>query len=72
MDAGRITELRAQIGGLASALQAMQLKRPPVHYLKLRETREELEAGQRELAGLREPTVRFTGLLSLRIPGGVK
>ncbi len=72
VDAGRITELRAQIGGLASALQAMQLKRPPVHYLKLRETREELEAGQRELAGLREPTVRFTGLLSLRIPGGVK
>ena len=67
-----MTALRAQVEGLASALQAMQFKRPPVHYLKLRALREELEAGRRELAGLREPTVRFTGLLSLRIPGGDK
>lgn len=72
VDAGRVTALRAQVEGLASALKAMQFKRPPVHYLKLRALREELEAGRRELAGLREPTVRFTGLLSLRIPGGIK
>ena len=70
VDLDRVAELRIQVLNLSSSLSAMEIKRPPAHYLKLREVREELESRKRQLAHLQDPTVRFSGTLFLRIPGG--
>ena len=70
VDPDRVAEVRLQVLNLSSSLSAMEVKRPPAHYLKLREMRDELGLRRRQLAYLQNPTVRFTGILFLRIPGG--
>ena len=69
----RVAELRSEIRDLQADLSAMQLRRPPVHYLRLQGMRDRLQARQRLLdLLLHNRQVRFSGHLSLRIPGKEK
>ena len=65
-----LSRLRGEVGSLTAQVNAMQVRRPPVHYLKLREVQMALAARRRALDGLRDRTVRFTGGLFVRIPRG--
>jgi inner membrane protein len=51
-------------------LASLQLQRPPVHYLRLREAEEKLAALQQQLAERQDSTVVFSGKLLLRRPEG--
>ena len=48
---------------------ALQLQRPPVHYLRLREATAALSAKREELTALSDTTLTFSGALFLRLPG---
>jgi len=67
-----LARLRGEVGSLTAQVNAMQVRRPPVHYLKLREVQMALAARRRALDGVRDRTVRFTGGLFVRIPKGRK
>ena len=47
-------------------LEALQLRRPPVHYLELHEAQSRLQAARRELEQLQEGRGSFAGVLYLR------
>ncbi|MBI2503810.1 MAG: metal-dependent hydrolase [Candidatus Latescibacteria bacterium] len=66
VDPEHLDQLRAQVQDLALDLEALQLQRPPVHYLKLRQAQAHLQAKERELAALQDTAVSFTGVLYLR------
>jgi inner membrane protein len=66
VDPGQLFQLRAQVQNLALDLEALQLQRPPVHYLKLRQAQAQLQGKERELAALQDTAVSFTGVLYLR------
>ncbi len=66
VDPERLSLLQAQVQDLTLHLEALHLRRPPVHYLELRSAQARLEAAQRELAGLQDLTVRFGGVLYVR------
>ena len=63
-------QLQLQLDAGQQALASLQLQRPPVHYLRLREAEEQLLALQQKWADLQDSTVVFSGKLWLRIPGG--
>lgn len=65
----RLAALQQQITDQQRALVTLELRRPPVHYLELREAQARLQAAQRELEALQDPTVLFAGVLYLRRGG---
>jgi inner membrane protein len=65
----RLATLQQQVTDQERRLMALQLRRPPVHYLELREAQSRLEATQRELRAFQDPTVTFAGVLYLRRGG---
>ena len=69
VDPDQLSQLQQQLDDGTQALMALQLRRPPVHYLQLREAEARLAERKREIASLQDSTVRFTGKLFLRIPG---
>ncbi|MCC7260972.1 MAG: metal-dependent hydrolase [Candidatus Latescibacteria bacterium] len=62
----RLAALQQQITDQQRALLTLELRRPPVHYLELREAQARLQATQRELEALQDPIVPFSGVLYLR------
>lgn len=68
MDPDRITQLQQHIQDLHLELDALSIKRPPVHYLQLRETQTRLREKERQLTNLQDTTVLFSGTLFLRVP----
>lgn len=66
VDPEHLAQLHAQVQDLSLDLESLQLQRPPVHYLKLRQAQAHLQAQERELAALQDTTVSFTGVLYLR------
>ena len=62
----RLAALQQQITDQQRALVTLELRRPPVHYLDLREAQSRIEAAQRELEALQDPTVLFAGVLYVR------
>ncbi|MCC7265319.1 MAG: metal-dependent hydrolase, partial [Candidatus Latescibacteria bacterium] len=66
VDPEHLGQLHTQIQDLALDLETLQLQRPPVHYLRLRQAQAQLQAKARELAALQDSTVPFTGVLTLR------
>ena len=66
----QVAQLQGQIQkGEADGL-ALQIQRPPVHYVRLREAEAALAARRQELATLQDSTLTFTGVLYLRRVGG--
>ena len=72
VDPDQLSQLQQQLDDGTQALMALQLRRPPIHYLQLRDAEARLAELRRELASLQDSTVRFTGKLFLRIPGEEK
>jgi inner membrane protein len=66
VDPAQREQLQTQVQDLALGLEALQLQRPPVHYLRLRQAQAQLRAKERELAALQDTAVAFTGVLYLR------
>ena len=69
VDPERLAHLREQFHDARLAFDALSIRRPPVHYLKLREAQTELYSQERELATLQDSSLFFSGLLFVRIPG---
>ena len=65
----RLAALQQQITDQQRSLITLELRRPPVHYLELREAQARLQATQRELEALQDPTVTFSGVLYVRRGG---
>ena len=65
LDPQQLEALRHQVAGQAQALLMLELRRPPVHYLEIREAQRQLQDAQREFAELQDPTVPFSGVLYL-------
>jgi len=65
-DPERLEALQQQITDQQRTLVTLQLRRPPVHYLELREAQARLETTQRDLEALQDPTVAFSGILYVR------
>ena len=63
-------QLQRQLDAGQQELASLQLQRPPVHYLRLREAEEQQASLQRKWADLQDSTVVFSGKLLLRMPGG--
>ena len=66
LDPEQLAQRCTQVQDLSLDLEALQLQRPPVHYLKLRQAQAQLQAKVRELAALQDTTLSFTGVLYLR------
>ena len=66
VDPAQLEQLQIQVQDLVLGLEALQLQRPPVHYLRLRQAAAQLQAKERELTALQDTTVSFTGVLYLR------
>jgi hypothetical protein len=66
LDPDQLAQRRTQVQDLSLDLEALQLQRPPVHYLKLRLAQAQLQAKVRELAALQDTALSFTGVLYLR------
>jgi inner membrane protein len=68
-DPQRLEALQSRITDQQRALMTLELRRPPVHYLELREAQSRLEVTKRELEALQDPTVLFAGVLYVRRGG---
>lgn len=66
VDSEHLDQLHTQVQDLALDLETLQLQRPPVHYLRLRQAQAQLQAKERELSALQDTAVSFTGVLYLR------
>ena len=62
-DPQHLEAFQHQVAAQQRALLVLELRRPPVHYLELREEQSQLQAAQRELEELQDPTVPFSGVL---------
>ena len=62
-DPQHLETLQRQVAAQQRALLLLELRRPPVHYLELREAQHQLQDAQRELEELQDPTVPFSGVL---------
>lgn len=69
VDPEHLAHLREQFHDARLAFDALSIRRPPVHYLKLREAQAELHSQERELAALQDSSLSFSGLLMVRVPG---
>ena len=68
-DPERLAQTQQLIENAELELRALQLRRPPVHYLRRRKAESVLEAHRQTLAELGDSTVWFSGRLLLRILG---
>jgi hypothetical protein len=68
----RLAQLQQQLTDSRQALLALQLQRPPVHYLRLREAEAQQATLRQKLTRLQDSTVVFSGKLFLRLPGGTE
>jgi inner membrane protein len=66
----QLQQLQQRLTDGQQALASLQLQRPPVHYLRLREAEEALQVLRQKQASLQDSTVVFTGTLFVRQPGG--
>jgi inner membrane protein len=66
----QLQQLQQRLTDGQQALASLQLQRPPVHYLRLREAEEQQATLQQKLADLQDSTVVFTGTLFVRLLGG--
>ncbi|MCC7264538.1 MAG: metal-dependent hydrolase [Candidatus Latescibacteria bacterium] len=62
-DPQHLETLQRQVVAQQRALLVLELRRPPVHYLELREAQHQVQDAQRELEELQDPTVAFSGVL---------
>ena len=69
MDPDHLEQLQVRVQDQALHCEVLQLRRPPVHYLELREAQARLRATRRELEQLQEAQVSFAGVLYLRLGG---
>ena len=69
-DPEQLEQRQLQLDAGQQELATLQLQRPPVHYLRLREAEERLATLQQQWADLQDSTVVFSGKLFLRRPGG--
>jgi inner membrane protein len=65
-DPQRRETLQRQVADQQRRLLLLELRRPPVHYLELREAQHQLQETQRELTALQDATAPFSGVLYLR------
>ncbi len=66
VDSAQVQQLIAQIEDAERSLIEQQIRRPPVHYLQLRELANKLAEEQQRLQALRDTVARFDGTLYLR------
>jgi hypothetical protein len=71
-DPAQLEQLQLQLDAGQQELASLQLQRPPVHYLRLREAEEQQAGLQQKWADLQDSTVVFSGKLLLRMPGGTE
>ena len=71
-DPAQREQLQLQLEAGQQELASLQLQRPPIHYLRLREAEERMAALQQKWADLQDSTVVFSGKLLLRMPGGTE
>jgi hypothetical protein len=68
----QLQQLQQRLTDGQQALASLQLQRPPVHYLRLREAEEQQATLRQKLTRLQDSTVGFTGTLFVRQPGGTE
>jgi len=71
-DPAQREQLQLQLDAGQQELVSLQLQRPPVHYLRLREAEEQQLALQQKWIRLQDSTVVFSGKLWLRRTGGTE
>ena len=71
-DPAQREQLQLQLDAGQQELASLQLQRPPVHYLRLREAEEQQAVLQQKWTDLQDSTVVFSGKLLLRLPGRSK
>jgi len=69
VDIQEVQRTQEAIETLTQQIQALQLRRPPVHYEEIRRVERLLAEKERSLVQLQDPWLQFSGTLNLRLMG---